>query len=223
MKLRFAALTVFAVVCLFAVSSASAQMGGGGLGSGFFKKPTLAKYYNPVVGKGAEYQNTSNGKSTTLQLGVVGKGDGGANWIEMVMNESNKTIIIKTLFSIDDAQVHTTIFQMVGGPAMEMPQHDTGKARASVEENMSDYHSLGTETITVPAGTFSCDHYKNDKNGAEVWMSDKVPPYGMVKEIHNGNTMVLNKVLSDYADKITGPVQPFNPMALGQMMQQRNQ
>ena len=40
----------------------------------------------------------------------------------------------------------------------------------------NEWHSVGTETITVPAGTFSCDHYRNDTKNSDVWVSDKVSP-----------------------------------------------
>jgi hypothetical protein len=42
----------------------------------------------------------------------------------------------------------------------------------------------------------------------------------MVKEQSKDHSMVLEKGLDDYADKITGPVQKFDPMM---MMQQQMQ
>jgi hypothetical protein len=45
----------------------------------------------------------------------------------------------------------------------------------------------------------------------------------MVKEMSKDHSMVLVKVLSDYPDKITGPVQKFDPMQMMQQMQQPKQ
>jgi len=41
----------------------------------------------------------------------------------------------------------------------------------------------------------------------------------MVKSVEPSSTLVLVKVISDAKDHITGPVQPFNPQAFGQLMQ----
>jgi hypothetical protein len=82
---------------------------------------------------------------------------------------------------------------------------------------------VGTESITVPAGTFSCEHWKNDKTGGEVWTNEKVTPFGLVKEMSNDHSMVLLKVLNDYPDRITGPVQPFDPQMMMQQQMQRRQ
>jgi len=64
-------LTVLAI-CLFVASAASAQMG-----MDLFKKPDIAKAFNPVVGKGAQYLNTttssSPAKTSTMEMSIVGK------------------------------------------------------------------------------------------------------------------------------------------------------
>ena len=56
-----------------------------------------------------------------------------------------------------------------------------------------------------------------------IWTSDKVTPFGMVKEARANDTTVLIKILSDYPDRITGPVQKFDMQQLMQQMQQRRQ
>lgn len=81
---------------------------------------------------------------------------------------------------------------------------------------------VGTEAITVPAGTFECDHYTRDSNGkhTDIWLSIRVPSliddqassdlprYGMVKATSADFSMELTKLLenqtSDIADKAKG-------------------
>ena len=46
-----------------------------------------------------------------------------------------------------------------------------------------------------------------------------MPPFGMVKSVSNGTTMVLTKVVSDAKDRITGTPVPFNPQMMTQGMQ----
>jgi len=46
---------------------------------------------------------------------------------------------------------------------------------------------------------------------------------GLVKETTKDHTMILTKVLGDYPDRITGPVQKFDPQLLMQQMQRGQQ
>ena len=201
------------------------------MGMDAFKRPSFTKVFHPVVGKGAEYETASkvgaDTRTSTMQMGIVAKEsvDGkDGYWMEFVSNQANgKTAMGKMLLTPDDFQFHRMIIQVPGQGAMEMPFNPNAGQRAKMEENMADWHSAGTETITVPAGTFTCDHWKDDKTGGEVWTSDKVTPYGLVKEVSKDHSMVLTKVLSDFPDRINGPVQKFDPQQMMQQMQQQRQ
>ncbi len=48
---------------------------------------------------------------------------------------------------------------------------------------------VGIETVTVPAGTFSC--YKIVYQGATVWWSPDAPPLGVVKAVYPQGEMIL--------------------------------
>jgi hypothetical protein len=210
------------VVSFSLPSSVRAQMG-----MDMFKKPSFTKVFNPVVGKGAEYQTIKTDSKTTpqtTQMFIVGKEsvDGkDGYWMEIVTTtEKGGNFVGKMLFTKDDFQFRRMVIQVPGQGAMEMPFNPAQGTKQSLQDTMSEWHSIGTESVTVPAGTFSCEHWKNDKNNSEVWTNDKVTPFGMVKEMSPNNTMVLTKVLMDTPDQITGTVQKFNPQM---MMQQRQQ
>jgi hypothetical protein len=210
------------VVSFTLPSSLRAQMG-----MDMFKKPSFTKVFNPVVGKGAEYQTIKTDSKTTpqtTQMFIVGKEsvDGkDGYWMEIVTTtEKGGNFVGKMLFTKDDFQFRRMVIQVPGQGAMEMPFNPAQGTKQSLQDTMSGWHSIGTESVTVPAGTFGCEHWKNDKNNSEVWTNDKVTPFGMVKEMSPDNTMVLTKVLTDAPDQITGPVQKFNPQM---MMQQRQQ
>jgi hypothetical protein len=119
-----------------------------------------------------------------------------------------------------DTQISRMIMQMPGRPPMEMPtqmmHQDRTPQTADVRTGGED---LGSETITVPAGTFTCQHYRS-KSGGEVWISQKVSPYGLVKSKSNDSSMELIKVISGAKDQITGTPQPFNPQMMMQQQQQ---
>jgi len=214
------------VICLFVASSASAQMG-----MDLFKKPDITKAFNPVVGKGAQYLSTSTSakppKTSTMEMSIVGKesveGKDGY-WMEFVStDEKNQIFVGKALLTTADFQFHRMIMQMPGQGAMEMPFNPSAAQRGKTQESLNEWHSVGTETVTVPAGTFSCEHWRNDKSNSDTWTSDKVTPFGLVKEVSPHSTMVLAKVITDAHDRITGPVTKFDVQQMMQQMQQQHQ
>jgi hypothetical protein len=219
-------LTTMAIVVLCVAMAAKAPAQMGQMGANLFQKPAIAKFVNPVVGKGAEYESTNlNHQDTrTMEMGVTGKEsvDGRDGfWMQIVTSTGKgQQMVAKALVTKDDFQFHRAILQMAGQPAMEMPFNPNSGRDQKLQDAMSEWHSVGTETITVPAGTFVCERYKNDSKGSELWASDKVTPFGMVKQVSKNDSIVLVKILSDVPDKITGPVTKFDPQ---QFMQRQGQ
>jgi hypothetical protein len=211
---------VLAATCLSFAAAAHAQMG-----MNFFKKPNIADIFRPVVGNGAVYETQKGGQTTKdpTEMSVVGKEsvDGKEGyWMEFsqVDAKSGKMVYAKMLVTRDDFQFHKMVFQAPGQPAMEMPFNPSDTARKRQMEDLDKWHLVGSENITVPAGTFSTQHWKKDEGAGDVWMADNVSPFSMVKYVSASETMTLTKVLTDAKDHITGPVQKFD---LQQMMQQR--
>jgi hypothetical protein len=210
-----------AALCLGLSSKSGAQMG-----MNLFQKPAIAKFINPVVGKGAQYEtirtNSNREKVRTMEMGVVAKEsiDGKEGfWMQMVTTDNKgEPMLAKTLVSREDFQFHKMIIQM-NGQAMEMPFNPNANRESKIEESMKEWRLVGTESITVPAGTFVCEHWRNDKKESDLWASDKITPFGMVKQVGKTETMVLTKVLTDVPDRITGPVSKFDPQLMMQQMQ----
>jgi hypothetical protein len=226
-------LTLFAAgLCFVAGTPAHAQMG-----MEFFKKPAIASLIRPVVGNGGVYETTSSEQpgapKSTMEFLVVGKetADGkDAFWFEIghQMKGVDGLVYSKVLISIDDFQIHRSIIQIPGRPAMEMKANPAARTNQHMEEQMNQWSQVGTETITVPAGTFSCQHWKKSDGKEEIWASDRISPFSLVKEVRPNSTQVLVKAVSGAKDHITGPVSPFDPQAfrqmmMDQMMQQRQQ
>jgi hypothetical protein len=102
-----------------------------------------------------------------------------------------------------------------GGQAMEMPsQMVQGRHKDQPIDIRGSSEDLGSETITVPAGTFTCEHYRAKDGSGDTWVTAKVSPWGMVKHQGTDTTIVLTKVLTDAKDKITGTPIPFDPMKM---------
>jgi hypothetical protein len=209
---------VTAFVLALVGTAASAQMG-------HFSSPHVNGFWNPIVGEGAEYaMQPQKGEKTDMQITIVGKEsvDGkDAYWYEMSFNHGKGQMIVKTLMVLNGADTHSSrmIMQMPGRPPMEMPTQMMHQDRSPQTADIrTDAEDLGSETITVPAGTFTCRHYRT-KSGGEVWISEKVSPYGLVKSKSNDSSMELTKVITGAKDQITGTPQPFSP----QMMMQQQQ
>jgi hypothetical protein len=163
-----------------------------------------------------------------MEIAILGKDsvDGkDAYWMQMVMSNSEMggQMVIKHLFVLDGQESHTTrtIMQMPGRPPMEMPSQMAHRERSTQTTDIrTDAQDLGSESLTVPAGTFATEHYRS-KDGTDVWVAKDVPPWGLVKSQGKDSTMVLLKVVSQAKDKIVGTPQPFNPMMMGQRPDQQ--
>ncbi len=194
------------------------------------RMPTLSGIWHPVVGSGGAYEMTDrDGKKSQMEITIVGKEDVAGKpgyWLEMAMANprSGGEMYIKTLMSVSDAGVASTrmIMQMPGQDPMEMDTSMNPAARrmqrTTPEDIRNDAEHVGTETITVPAGTFTCEHYRMKDGSSDVWMSDKVAPWSLVKSQGKDSSMVLTKVITDAKDHITGTPKKFDPM---QMMRDR--
>ncbi len=138
---------------------------------------------------------TANGEGPTkMKIGIVGK-EGDAHWYETVMEaKRERRVITKMLVSGDPGDqedIERIIFKSENQPAMEMPvqmMEQTPKA----QEPKGKIIDKGSETIKVPAGTFSTRHMQY-QNGEIVdsWAYKDISPYGMIKSVLKNLQMVL--------------------------------
>jgi len=219
--MRIAKFVALTAACLSVAGVAGAQMGMG------MRSPMPRGLFNAVVGQGSAYETTSaDGRKTNIEYALVGKesvnGKDGY-WMEWTMNAMGGEMILKVLIVPGDATaVSRTIMQMPGRPPMEMPAQMAGRMNSSSvpTDIKSSAEDVGSESVTVPAGTFMCEHYRMKDGSGDTWVSSKVVPLGVVKHQGKDSSMVLLKTITDAKDKITGVPQPFNPQM---MMQAPNQ
>lgn len=186
--------------------------------------PSLAGVFAPTVGSGASYEMVKkDGEKTSFDIYTVDKDASGAYWIEYAMQNSrmNGTIYMKHLMARqgDDLVVERAIVQMPGRPPMDMSSmikmHSMQSEQAKADFR-ANAENLGNETITTPAGSFSCQHWRNKKDGTDAWIADKVSPWKLVKMVNGDQTMTLVKLITDAKTRITG-----TPVSMEEMMQQR--
>jgi hypothetical protein len=212
---------VVAILAILALAvPLGAQMGMG------LRTAGLSGIWHPVVGSGAAYEATGgDGKKSQMEMTVVGKEDVNGKtgyWMEMAVADarSGGQMYMKYLFAPGDNGLASTrmIMQMPGQDPMEMDMNMNMGGRRMPQSTPTDIRDkaerVGTETITVPAGTFSCEHYRMKDGSADAWVSDKVAPWGLVKSQGKDSSMVLTKVITDAKDHITGTPKKFDPMQM---------
>lgn len=194
--------------------------------------PTLSGIWHPVVGSGANYEITKkDGEKSSVELSIVGKEDADGKtgfWQEIAMTDqrTSQPVYMKSLVSVTDAGITTMrmVMQLAGRDPMEMDLSSSPMGRAmnqTVAVNIAEKAEIvGTDSITVPAGTFSCTHYRMKDGTGDAWVSDKVSPWGLVKSQGKDSSIILSKVITDAKDHITGTPKKFDPM---QMMRQGQQ
>jgi len=183
--------------------------------------PAFKGGWHPKVGSGAVYRIEQSGQpAMDWEVAVVGQ-EAGAYWLEMRMS-SPQEMIMKTLVAA--GQVKRTIVKSGREPAMELPGMSAGQSVPETDIEKSAKR-IGKESVTTPAGTFSCDHYQTQGSGsaADVWVTPQVSPYGLVKMTGSGTTMILSKLVSGAKSRITETPQKFDMPDMSNMEAMMNQ
>ncbi|MCL6480231.1 MAG: DUF4412 domain-containing protein [Firmicutes bacterium] len=175
--------------------------------------PQLRGVWSPKVGGGAVYEihHPQHGK-TQFEFAVVGEEKvvgKTAYWVEMRMTQSEEgRLVIKSLvvFEAQKPDVLRMIMQSGDEPPMEIPvlmQRNTSQPGGPVPQDIRAVaEHLGTETVTTPAGSFTCDHFRMKDGTADVWISQQVAPYGIVKMTGRDGSMTLLKLLEGERSQI---------------------
>jgi hypothetical protein len=201
---------------LLAAPAAMAQLPGG--------PPPVRGVWSPVEGQGAVYEVEGKGiPKQQMEMAIVGseRVDGQtAYWFEIAMQDPRHgQMVMKMLYSPKQEKLQTVrmVMQMTGQPPMEMPMQMMGQMGKQAQEMETDFRDesehVGSETITTPAGTFQCEHYRSKDGKVNVWIATGVHPYGLVRMTSPDANMILVRKLSDARTKIRG-----TPVRMDQMM-----
>ncbi len=226
MRLRYK-VAVWALLALAGAMVASAQFGMA------MRQPRMQGFWNPVVGSGAAYEVENKGDrgedKTPLEIAVVGsetvEGRPGY-WLEYAVNDrrGGGPMYMKHLIVLDGKQVavRRMIIQPSGQQPMELPadmMNRDGRTNEQPADIRDRAELVGTESITTLAGTFSCQHYRMKDGSGDVWVSEKITPWELVKFTGRDTNMTLVRMITDARTHITGTPQKFDP---AEMMRRRN-
>jgi hypothetical protein len=212
----------FSILFVFIIASgAYAQFGGRGQ-----QGPKFYGDFKPVVGSWAEYQMKGQGEAPVkMKVAVVGK-EGSGYWYETV-TQARERMVTKMLVSgnpNDRQNVKKIIVKSGSEQAMEMPIMGMGMGRppAKPQKPAGKVIDKGMETVTVPAGTFTARHmqYQDGADIVDAWVSEKVPPYGLIKSRTKDFEMVLTGTGTGAKSLITETPKKFNMPKMPQGMPQ---
>jgi hypothetical protein len=216
--------------------TAAAQGFGGGSAT-----PLALDLKKVHVGAWAEYRmSMGEGPGPTMKArwALVSK-DAQSNTLEMLtegqpLQEVGGKMLMRMTLVPDpvgsDHPVKQMVTQLGDHDPMEIPLDLPGMPPQRFEKP-DPKKLVGKETLKVPAGTFKTSHYRDEspKGTVDVWVTDQVPPLGMVKVVStpkagakapNGQPlppMRLELVAQgkDAKAGITKPVKPFDPAMFG--------
>jgi hypothetical protein len=130
-------------------------------------------------------------------------------WIKMLVAKDQNNVVTERMITRIPGQPQPVEMSMsmatgMGGQSKSQPSDFRDKAEA-----------VGTESVTVPAGRFTCEHFRMKDGSGDAWVSSKVAPWGLVKFTGKDTSMVLLKQITDATSHITG-----TPVKLEDMMRQ---
>ena len=214
---RIAVAAVLTVALLLA-STAPAQFGQ--------RAPSFSGVFAPVVGEGAAYEVTTakDNKKMQMEIAVTGKEDyqgKSGYWLEMSMSGTPQGMGASKMFMILNGDQTATLRMVMrmGNEVVEMDMStNTQVMQNRPKSSSADFRKssvrVGAETITVPAGTFACEHWKMNDGTGDAWISEKVHPWGLVKTVGKDSSMVLLRVITDAKTKLPPPYKKFDPMEM---------
>lgn len=197
---------------LLTTSAASGQFMG--------RTPSMAGVFAPVVGEGAAYEVTTakDNKKTQMEMAITGKEEvegRPAYWMEYTvsgMPQGGGTS--KMLVSLNGEQTATMrMVTRMGNEVVEMDMNMLmmqGRQKAEPTDVRKSAERIGTETITVPAGTYTCEHWRAKDGSGDYWISDKVRPMGLVKMTGKDSSMILLRQITGATTKLPPPYKKFD-------------
>jgi hypothetical protein len=207
-------MSLLAMTALVIPPAAMCQMGRG--------IPGMKGVLTLAEGTGAEYEMTTRDSSKQrLEIAITGteQVEGKtAYWMEYSMpDQKPQPGSVKVLVGLNgDQSMATRMVMRMGSEVIEMNMNlpMMKGQNSSPADARHDAENLGTESITVPAGTFVCEHWRSRDGSGEYWISDKVRPLGLVKSVSKDSSMLLVRVFTGATTKLPPPYKKFDPMEM---------
>lgn len=150
--------------------------------------------YRP--GEWTRWQMIDDGESapTFIERAFLARTDENNEWwrVKYTNTETDETIVLEGLFSPAREELLRLRGRFPGEEVKEMPVQDGTYGYAEpvyLTEESIEGATVGTERLSLPAGTFQAKHVRYEATGAnlEWWLADAVPG-GVVKYLRQADT-----------------------------------
>lgn len=174
------------------------------LASSYF--PQFYHIFNPIVGQWSKYEmKDSEGNKGILTISVVSK-EGSNYWMEVESSLTSDVGIAGYLVSGDpteDSNVLKVRLKNGDGPIIEISKEMLEKLKrkqrstpptTGIGPSVGKIQSLPNETVKIGNQTYDCQRIKLislDNKIADIWISEKVSPFGIVKLISGDESLIL--------------------------------
>jgi hypothetical protein len=174
------------------------------------------------LGRWAAYlQSTDGGEGFIIRHAVVAKGPEGVTIEQVTPTIEGGRFIMAFVYGAGQERTGQSR-RNISQDGDDEPR-DSGTTEAPLHPRIDPSKLLGTETITVRAGTFVAKHYRDRTKYGEqfdFWVDDAVFPFGIIKleselKQDQNNIRRFNFELAATGDgataQITKPVRPYDP------------
>ena len=178
------------------------------------------------VGSWAEYRLTTPLNASLVVTAVVERNTQGTvvetTVTDAVPHEGAAPVVDRQLYAPKDDLGAKPLAAAVQVASYEPMVKDQAEAQGNIDlSKLSARDALGRESITVPAGTFQSLHYDTKTttgDAVEIWVSEKLPPTGIVKMLWRpaaatqagASSMEALRVGSGATPKIKAQPKPFD-------------
>jgi len=186
--------------------------------------PQFYHLYNPVVGGWSKYEMKDNqGNKAFLTISVVSK-EGSNYWIEVESSQTADVGIAAYLVCGDpteDDNVLKVRLKNGDGPIIEITKETLEKMKkrqknvavsSCIGPNTGKIQSLPNETLKIGNNTYDCQRItliSPENKTAEIWVNEKVCPFGIVKLISQDESLILVDAGKGAKPRLLGTATPL--------------
>ena len=153
-----------------------------------------------------------------LHLAVVGRESAGW-WIEMTVADSRAGEVVARLLVAEGetdrvgGRLLRLVVQPEGQIPLELPLTAARSTLPDLDAGEGPGVLVGTEQLRLDAGTFASRRYRRGEgpNAREVWISERVPLWGLARYVGPSVRMSLVAMGTGAASRVVGEPVPFDP------------
>lgn len=179
----------------------------------FPEPPVIPGVWSPKMDTGAVYRIETRDETTEMEIQIgpeEASGGQAGQWAEIATVGKPRAMVFRVLLAPENGMLRELkrVMQPEGQKPMEIPPF--GRPLIQKVDFRKDATQTRSESVTVPAGTFTAQRWKSKDGETEVWLAENAGPWGVVKAVSKGTTITLQRVTGKTPSKIRGAPRKFD-------------